>query len=230
MSKSHEVPKAATLNTFGVVGGRGNFGNPHVKTTLAFEAICSSGVFVIPYRSTQWLRLVEVYMNSHHHENLSLPNLQYCRHHHQWHTVLVLLQRLEVDCSDSCGKPRAGSNVGWEDSPNHSMQMSPALCQRRKCGSHELASSLAEEPKCLFAFWSLKRNLQGTNACIWQSPSSTLFVIWVVRLSFVLFCVLFVCKCVLPPGDIPIAINKYYYYRSANIPRFMETDVSWSSS
>jgi hypothetical protein len=28
-------------------------------------------------------------------------------------------------------------------------------------------------------------------------------------LLFVLFCVLFVCKCVLPPGDNPIAVNKY---------------------
>jgi hypothetical protein len=39
--------------------------------------------------------------------------------------------------------------------------------------------------------------------------SSTLVCICVVRLLFVLFCVLFVCKCVLPPGDIPIAVNKY---------------------
>jgi hypothetical protein len=39
--------------------------------------------------------------------------------------------------------------------------------------------------------------------------SSTLFVICVVRLLFVLFCVLFVCECVLPPGDNPIAVNKY---------------------
>jgi hypothetical protein len=39
--------------------------------------------------------------------------------------------------------------------------------------------------------------------------SSTLFVIWVFRLLFVLFCVLFVCKCVLPLGDNPIAVNKY---------------------
>jgi hypothetical protein len=42
--------------------------------------------------------------------------------------------------------------------------------------------------------------------------SSILFVIWVVRLLFVLFCVLFVCKCVLSPGDNSIAVNKYYYY------------------
>jgi hypothetical protein len=38
--------------------------------------------------------------------------------------------------------------------------------------------------------------------------SSTLVVICVVWLLFVLFCVLFVCKCVLPPGDNPIAVNK----------------------
>ena len=38
--------------------------------------------------------------------------------------------------------------------------------------------------------------------------SSTLVVICVVRL-FVLFYVLFVCKCVLPPVDKPIAVNKY---------------------
>jgi hypothetical protein len=33
-------------------------------------------------------------------------------------------------------------------------------------------------------------------------------IICVVRLLFVLFYVLFVCKCVLPPGDNPIAVNK----------------------
>ena len=39
--------------------------------------------------------------------------------------------------------------------------------------------------------------------------SSTLVVICVVRLIFVLFYVLFVCKCVLPLGDNQIAVNKY---------------------
>ena len=39
--------------------------------------------------------------------------------------------------------------------------------------------------------------------------SSTLVVICVVRLLFVLFYLLFVCKCVLPPGYNPIAVNKY---------------------
>jgi len=37
--------------------------------------------------------------------------------------------------------------------------------------------------------------------------SSTLFVICVVRLLFVLLCILFVCKFVLPPGDNPVAVN-----------------------
>jgi hypothetical protein len=34
----------------------------------------------------------------------------------------------------------------------------------------------------------------------------------------VLFCVLFVCKCVLPPGDNPIAVNKYIilYYTTTS--------------
>jgi hypothetical protein len=39
--------------------------------------------------------------------------------------------------------------------------------------------------------------------------SSTLVVIFVVGLLFALFCVLFVCKYVLPPGDNPIAVKKY---------------------
>ena len=38
---------------------------------------------------------------------------------------------------------------------------------------------------------------------------STLVVTCVVRLLFVLFYVLFVCKCVLSPGDNPTAVNKY---------------------
>jgi hypothetical protein len=39
--------------------------------------------------------------------------------------------------------------------------------------------------------------------------SSTLVVICVVRLLFVLSYVLFVCKCVLPPGENQIAVKKY---------------------
>jgi hypothetical protein len=39
--------------------------------------------------------------------------------------------------------------------------------------------------------------------------SSTLVVICVVQSLFVLFYVLFVYKCVLPPGDNTIAVNKY---------------------
>jgi hypothetical protein len=38
--------------------------------------------------------------------------------------------------------------------------------------------------------------------------SSTSVVICVVRLLYVLFYVLFVCKCVLPAGDNPTAVNK----------------------
>jgi hypothetical protein len=37
---------------------------------------------------------------------------------------------------------------------------------------------------------------------------TTLVCICVDRLLFVLFYVLFMCECVLPPGDNPIAVNK----------------------
>ena len=52
-----------------------------------------------------------------------------------------------------------------------------------------------------------------------QYYSSTLVVICVVRLLFVLFYVLFVCKCVLPPGDNPVAVNKYIisYFNDSSI-------------
>ena len=46
--------------------------------------------------------------------------------------------------------------------------------------------------------------------------SSTLACICVVRLLFVLFCVLFVCKCVLSPCDNPTAVNKYIIYHKSS--------------
>jgi hypothetical protein len=45
----------------------------------------------------------------------------------------------------------------------------------------------------------------------YTQKSSKLVVICVILLLFVLFCVLFVCKCVLPPGDNPNAVNKIYH-------------------
>ena len=39
-----------------------------------------------------------------------------------------------------------------------------------------------------------------------------LVVVGVVLLLFVFFFILFVCKCVLPPGDNPFAVNKYIRY------------------
>jgi hypothetical protein len=61
----------------------------------------------------------------------------------------------------------------------------------------------------VFVF-SCKANARVKLAKTGRGPHSfTLVVICVVRLLFVLFCVLFVCKCVLPPDDNPIAVNKY---------------------
>jgi hypothetical protein len=59
-------------------------------------------------------------------------------------------------------------------------------------------------------FFSCKANARVKLAKTGHGPhSSKLIVICVVQLLFVSSCVLFVCKCILPPGDNPIAINKY---------------------
>jgi hypothetical protein len=73
----------------------------------------------------------------------------------------------------------------------------PALCLHTDCGFSVLFSQL--QGKC-----------QGKNSQ--RRGTARTLPILVVRLLFVLFCVLFVCKCVLPPGDNPIAVNKYTYY------------------
>ena len=71
----------------------------------------------------------------------------------------------------------------------------------------EVFLALTEVFPCFFL--SCKTNARVKLAKTGHGPhSSTLVVICVVLLLFVLFCLLFVCKCVLPPGDNPIAVNK----------------------
>jgi hypothetical protein len=83
--------------------------------TFDLDTGCSFSVLVIAYHSAQWLHLVKRSMNPHHRENFNSPNLYHRRHHVQRHTVKVLEQRVQVDCSETCGTLQAGSNVGWED-------------------------------------------------------------------------------------------------------------------
>jgi hypothetical protein len=72
----------------------------------------------------------------------------------------------------------------------------------------EVFLTLAEGFPCFFH--SCKANDRLKLAKTGHGPhSSTLGVICVVRLLFLLFYALFACKCVLPPGDNPIAVNKY---------------------
>jgi len=72
----------------------------------------------------------------------------------------------------------------------------------------EVFLTLTEVFTCFFL--GCKANARVKLAKTGHGPHySTLFVICVVYLLFVLFYVLFVCKCVLPPGDNPIAVNKY---------------------
>jgi hypothetical protein len=73
---------------------------------------------------------------------------------------------------------------------------------------YELRTTLTEVFPCFFL--SCKANARLKLAKTRHGPySSTLVVFYVVRLLFVLFYVLFVCKCVLPQGDNPITVNKY---------------------
>jgi hypothetical protein len=68
--------------------------------------------------------------------------------------------------------------------------------------------TLAEVFPCVFL--SCKANARVKLAKTEHGPHyPTLVVICVVRLLFVLFYVLFVCKCVLPPGDNPTVVDKY---------------------
>jgi hypothetical protein len=63
-------------------------------------------------------------------------------------------------------------------------------------------------------FLSCKANARVKLAKTGHGPhSTTLVCICVVRLLlFVLFYVVIVCKCVLPPGDNPVTVNKYIIY------------------
>ena len=76
------------------------------------------------------------------------------------------------------------------------------------CTLTEVLLTLTEVFLCFFL--SCKANARIKLAKTGHGQhSSTLVVICVVSLLFVLFSVLFVCKCVLPPGDNPTAVNKY---------------------
>jgi hypothetical protein len=78
------------------------------------------------------------------------------------------------------------------------------------CTLTEVFLYLTEVFPCFFL--SCKANARVELAKTGHGPHfSTLVVICVVHFLFVLFHVLFVCKCVLPPGDNPIAVNKYIY-------------------
>jgi hypothetical protein len=56
---------------------------------------------------------------------------------------------------------------------------------------------------------SCKANARVKLAKTGHGQHSFKFVICVVLLLIVMFCVLFVCKCVLPPGANPTAVDKY---------------------
>ena len=58
-------------------------------------------------------------------------------------------------------------------------------------------------------FLGCKANARVILAKTGHGPHSSKIVVLFYVLLFLLFYVLFVCKCVLPPGDNLIAVNKY---------------------
>jgi hypothetical protein len=86
--------------------------------------------------------------------------------------------------------------------------------------------TLTEVFPCFFL--SCKANARVKLAKTGHGPhSSTLVVICVVQLV-VLFYVLFVCKCVLPLGDNPTAVNKYIINYSDKLQTAVVTRMSMS--
>jgi hypothetical protein len=77
----------------------------------------------------------------------------------------------------------------------------------------EVFLTLTEVFPCFFL--SCKANIRVKLAKTGHGPHSSTLVC-VVRLLFVLFYVLFVCKCVLPLGDNPIAVNKYHIIQNVS--------------
>ena len=71
----------------------------------------------------------------------------------------------------------------------------------------EVFLTLTEVLPCFFL--SCKANARVKLTKTGHGPHSSTLVVICVVLLFVLFYVLFVCKCVLPPGDNTIAVNKY---------------------
>ena len=61
-------------------------------------------------------------------------------------------------------------------------------------------------------FLSCNANSRVKLAKTGHGPHSSILFICVVQLLFLLFCVLFVCKCVLPTSDNPTEVNKHIKY------------------
>ena len=76
-------------------------------------------------------------------------------------------------------------------------------------------------------FLGCKANARVILAKTGHGPHSSKIVVVVVVciVCFVLFYVLFVCKCVLPPGDNPIAVNKYIKYQTLSCTKKNSSDL-----
>jgi hypothetical protein len=82
----------------------------------------------------------------------------------------------------------------------------------------EVFLTLTEVFPCVFL--SCKVNDRVNLSKTGHGPQSSTLVV-ICGFQLFVFCVLFVCKCVLPPGDNPIAVNKYIkaFYMKSDILR-----------
>jgi hypothetical protein len=111
------------------------------------------------------------------------------------------------------------------------------------CTVTEVFLNLTEVFPCIFLSWKANARVKLADGTRFALFHISLYlccsdvIICVVRFLFVLFYVLFVCKCVLPPGDNPIAVNTYIisYHPPActcekRIEKKMSMDLWWNDT
>ena len=88
------------------------------------------------------------------------------------------------------------------------------------------AATLTEVFPCFFL--GCKANARVILVKTGHGTHTSKIVVLLYVLLFLLFYVLFVCKCVLPPGDNPIAVNKYILsYNTVQFWLYVQYIFSW---
>ena len=171
-----------------------------------FGQLWSYGHFLIPVHALVWTAIRNQLVG----HVLNLVAYRLCCKHYFCHLTHPSSYRQSSFRISTPGRYlRNAGNVGWVGIPQASVYCMTLLTVTEVfLNLTEVFLTLTEVFPCFFL--TCKPNARVKLAKTGHGPhSSTLVCICVVRLLFVLFYVVFVCKCVLPPGDNPIAVNKY---------------------